>query len=80
MSGILVGPAVIRAGEPDWEANRAIVRAMRAEIARVRTPIGFGFRPERLTDLITDGVRTVLLCGEDGDVTPERTWQDLARW
>lgn len=77
---IPLGPAVIRAGEPDWEANRAIVRAMRAEIARVRTPIGFGFRPERLTDLITDGVRTVLLCGEDGDVTPERTWQDLVRW
>lgn len=80
MSGILVGPAVITTGEPDWEANRAIVRAMRAEIARVRTPIGFGFRPERLADLVADGVRTVLLCGEDGDVTPERTWDDLVRW
>lgn len=80
MSGILVGPAVISTGEPDWEANRAIVRAMRAEIARVRTPIGFGFRPERLADLVADGVRTVLLCGEDGDVTPERTWDDLVRW
>lgn len=77
---ILIGPAVISTGEPDWPAQRAIVRAMGARIARIRTPIGFGFTPERAADLIADGVHTMVLGGEDGDVTPERTEHDLSRW
>src|SRR5690606_12575979 len=78
------GVAVITDGEGagGWSHQIAIVRRLRPELLRVRTPIGFGFSPARLQVLLESAptIRTVLLCGEDGDVTPERTAADLERW
>ena len=81
---IPLGVAVITDGEGagGWSHQIAIVRRLRPELLRVRTPIGFGFSPARLQVLLESAptIRTVLLCGEDGDVTPERTAADLERW
>lgn len=71
-----IGVSVISDGD-DWPVSRGLMRAMRAEIARVRTPLGFGFSPDKVRDLIADGVRTIVLCTEDGDATPENTYSEI---
>lgn len=73
-----IGVAIISDGQP-WEQNRDIIRRMKPEIIRVRTPSGFSFTPEQLDDIITDNpmLRTIVLGTEDAVVTPEQVESEI---